>query len=765
MLFPLLPVLLGVLSFSLSAMTLKFPRAFWTLILIGSALLGNGLYLQRWTGLQIEFPSGRTSVIGTVDSFPLKIRSEYDRVRTRISLGHLGIAGRDGQMKSHEGRIRVIVPSGFPVRVGDRVLLEGMFIRTRAARNPGGFDARLALERDGLSAHFLVRDDSDCRLISSGNGNPAVAACSRLRDRLESMVDESIPGPERGVVKALFLGIRTEVDHAVRDGFSRSGTAHILAISGSHVALLSAVLLALLKAFRLPRKAAIAGVMFFLIAYCVLVGSGASVTRATIMICVVLAGFLLRRESEILTSLSWAAILILAVDPLELFNTGFQLSFVSVFMLAAAFDPLVADPDGAGKDRSRWAWLLRRGVLTSATVWLGTLPLVARVFFLCSPVGILANVVLIPCLGILIGNGLAFFILGSVSGTLQTMMGSSLWIMTKSLILFARWCSSIPFGHFRVSPPETAFVLIFYAFLILWLGRGYLRLKPKHFLACLLFIMNVAVWERLFEDRDPRIRITFLDVGHGDSAVVEMPGGQVFLVDAGPGGVWDQGRMTVAPFLWSRGLKRIDGVILTHAHYDHYGGLGSLLRDFPVGTIFSNGDPGSQAYMKTVRQARNETLSLSAGDEIHFPEGAVITVLNPSRGSPRARGSPNDRSLVVRIRFRGFSALFGADIEERAMQRLNRLCADLGSDVLKVAHHGSDEGSAGRRFASLVRPKIAIISESERNRFHLPAEATVRHLRDLGARVYQTGLTGAVEVESDGLRFTVRTMEDLKQNL
>ncbi|OGR82140.1 MAG: DNA internalization-related competence protein ComEC/Rec2 [Elusimicrobia bacterium RIFCSPHIGHO2_01_FULL_64_10] len=681
-----------------------------------------------------SIPYGNVSVQGVVDSFPVPSGGPRPGITVRLKCDEIS------------GNLLVRLPGAVDVAYGDKIAAAGTMERPAGPRNPGGPDEKLVLKRKGALGRLTVKRRDDFRILERGGGSAFLRRIFRVRKSLEEIIDRELPPPERDVAKLILLGGGT-LDPKVRDSFAKSGTAHLLAISGGHVAFIAGIIGAALTVFRLPRRAVFGFTILLLAMYCVMAGSSPSVLRAVIMIGIHLAGLALNREPELSTSLSWAALCILCLNPMELYNPGFQLSFLSVFILGSL--------DGTGGN------VFFRAAASSAFVWLGTMAVAAYHFQIFCPVSIFSNLVLFPYLGVVLACGAAFLALGSVSGPAGGVLGGSLWLSVKALLAMSRWFSSLPFAWFHVSPPASWEIAGSLLLAFGWAFRSGLGRKNIWIFTAALLALNFSAWSAVFRAAPEDLRVTFLDVGHGDAALLEFPGGGTLLVDGGAGGdggSWDRGGNVVGPFLRYRGIHRLDGVLATHPHYDHYGGLETVLEDFNVDRFFHNGDISREFLRAKGWKTETPLARLSAGDRLLSGGGADISVLHPPKGEAFHK-SPNERSIVFRLEFGDFSALFAGDAEKRALRNViqNFPGAEIRADVLKVPHHGSDPGPVLDEFLDRVRPGIAVVSEGK-NPFGLPSASVLFRLRKAGARTVQTGISGAVTLEAgrDGTRF--RTM-------
>jgi competence protein ComEC len=263
-----------------------------------------------------------------------------------------------------------------------------------------------------------------------------------------------------------------------------------------------------------------------------------------------------------------------------------------------------------------------------------------------------------------------------------------------------------------------------------------------------VLVVGLSIWPWL-RPTETMLRVTFLDVGQGDAALIELPEGPRLLVDGGPGGArrFDVGERVLAPFLWNRPLARLDAVALSHWDADHSGGLAAVLTRFPVGEVWESGRPpaGPPETLAALVRSRVPRHVLAAGQRLRFGR-ALITVLGPGPDPPQ---TPNDQSLVLRLDWRGVSLLLAGDLGPRGEAQLLERAGPVRTLALKVAHHGSRFSSTAP-FLERARPRVAVISVGARNPFRHPSAEALGRLEAVGARVYRTDRDGAVILETDG---------------
>jgi competence protein ComEC len=488
------------------------------------------------------------------------------------------------------------------------------------------------------------------------------------------------------------------------------------------------------------------------LAYTMLTGAQVATVRSCIVAFAWLGAVAARRRTTAAQALAVAALAILCASPLELFDPSFQLSFA-----AAAGTSLLAtrwSPGGAGGALvvRIGRWVLRL-VAASAAAILATVPIGAWHFAQLAPAGIVSNIVVVPLaeLGV-VPVGLA----GCVAASLQLPAAGLLlrvagWL-AQAMGAFTVWFARVA-PAWRVPAPNLVEIVTWYVALIAIAASG--RRAWRIALACALVLAASAGWRAWSRAHSETLTATFLDVGQGDACVVELPHGRVLVVDGGGSfdPKFDPGQQVIAPFLWRRGIRRIDLMVLSHPHPDHANGLATLVEQFPVGELWTNGQeteqPGTVALLAA---ARRRSVPIGAPRALALG-GATIRPLwpyddNGALAVDPARGE-NDNSLVVTVGWHGRSLLFAGDLEadgEAAL--LARAGPGLAADVVKAPHHGSKTSSTAE-FVAATHPRVVVISVGERNRWGFPNPGVTARWRGVGARVLRTDRDGGVTVTVD----------------
>lgn len=692
-------------------------------------------------------PSSDNFVQGAIANRPYKSLTSFKQEKTGFLLDVEAFGSGSGWQKSRGVLPVEVFNPGLDFKYGQKVILEGKLTAPRPATNPGQFDYRKFMERKKQFYILKVREDNFYKIIGEAGKNFIKSSAYKTSEKLERLINEYSPPREGSILNAILLGRRQEIDDEINDDFIRTGTVHILSISGLHVGLLAFIFLLLLKIFRVPFKFS-AGIMaLLLIFYSAMVDNKPPVIRSTIMILVFLFGRVLRREQDNLNSLSFSALLILFFNPQDLFDIGFQLSFLT--MGAIIYMPPKLEKMFNVERRS----YVKTAAIVSFSAWLWSAPFLARYFNIVSPVTLIANIIVVPLMFFVLASSVAFVGLGAISGALALIFSEaanvSIAILLKAVSLF----SGLPFSYFRVKSPSWIFIAAFYIFIILFFERARVKLKAKHFLITALIFLNIFIWRAALYNRGDVLEITFLDVGKGDSAFLEFPNGGTMLIDGGEALGSDMGRIVVTRFLASKGINKIDAVMATHPHTDHIGGLVTILNNFKVRYFVDNGDYENNPFYKRcqriLREKRIKKFIVKENESINGFEGIRLFVLNPP---PQEFHDANNNSIVMRVERGDFTVLFCADIEGEAAKKLLLRHKDgLSAEILKVPHHGGSLGETTNEFLEKIRPKVAIVSLRDKT----VDKGLMAALKGAGVRVYRTDTDGAIILKNKKDKYRV----------
>jgi len=541
-----------------------------------------------------------------------------------------------------------------------------------------------------------------------------------------------------------------------------AGIIHVLCVSGLHVGFVLAGVYLIAGALGVPKRLYLLILVPVLIFYAVMTGLGPAVFRASVMAVLVLAAALLGRERDWPTAVALAAGVLLLINPLYIHELGFQLSFAATWGILY-LGPLL----GGFRIRCSLPHWLTISLQVTLAAQLATMPLLIYHFNLISFIAPLANLLLVPLVGVIMLAGFTGCVTGLVFLPFAEIINAGTGALIDLFLALAGMLNSIPGAAAYVNTPPWSAVPLWFAGLVLMAEtvRGQYKLpginRGKTGLAVVgVLLMLVLIWP--WDGTGGRMQVHFVDVGQGDSILVRFPGGKTMLVDTGgrPGEP-DEARVTgdavVVPYLRHLGINRLNALVITHPHEDHAGGVPAVLEKLKVDAMVITDAPGYDEIIALAASFRVPVYRAGTGQALQLDERVDVLVLAPGKGDAVDGLSANDASLVLRLDYRDSSFLLTGDIEEQAQRLLLAGGTDLQSDVFKVPHHGSR--SYEPRFYNEVAPEFAVIQVGENNRFGHPAADAVDTLMSSDARVLRTDRDGAVLITTEGVNIKVQTVK------
>lgn len=707
-------------------------------ILIKALCLGFGFFwaamfahLRLADALPAQWEGRDIQVVGVIASLPqpyersVRFEFEVERVLTegatvplRISLSWWGTAAR-GTMPS-------MLPELHP---GERWQLTVRLKRPYGTANPNGFDYEAwLLERD-IRATGYVRPGSGSRRLDAMVERPQYRI-ERARDALRERIRQALPGePYAGVLAALAIGDQRAIPPEQWQVFTRTGVNHLMSISGLHVTMVSGLALAIAywlwrRSARLmlwlpARKAAVLFGFAAALAYTLLAGFAVPAQRTLYMIAVMALALWSGRMSSASVVLALALLAVVLLDPWAVLAPGFWLSFGAVAVILFVTACRVAPP--------HWfkAWARVQWAVT-----LGLIPLLLAMFQQVSIVSPLANAIAIPVVSLVVVPLTLLGMLLPFDFVLLAAHEIMAWCMA-----LLDWMSNVPAAVWQQhAPPAWTVVVSAVGAAWLLLPRGF----PARWLGTIGFLPLFMVLPPKLDEGV--LRLTVLDVGQG-LAVVAQTRNHALLYDTGPafGPNVDSGNRIIVPYLRAAGVRRLDGMIVSHDNADHSGGALSTLQALPVAALFT-----SLPDMDPLPLEASQTFRCFAGQDWEW-DGVRFEMLHPSRASyDQGRIKDNDRSCVLKITTRAGKVLLPGDIQRKAEgELLSAQRAALPADVLVAPHHGSKTSSTPE-FVREVKPQAVIIPVGYRNRFGHPHPEAVERYRGLGSRIYRTDRDGAL---------------------
>jgi len=638
---------------------------------------------------------------------------------------------------------------------GDRIRFQGKLKAPRNFGTAGEFDIERFYMLKGIAATSFVKSDTDITTLKQEAGFRYQRHFDRKASEIGRFVTARLPGTEGGVLKALLIGDMADIPQQIKDQYSRTGVNHILSISGFHIGIIALALcqiwFAVSRFFPIVllycnfRRFALLLSIPLVLYYMFLSGAAPATARSVIMLCLLIIGLMLERESDPANSLALAAFALLLLNPANLYDISFQFSFLALWGLTV-ITPLLAKPFKS--ITTGWQYNLILFAAASVAAVSVTLLPVAYYFQQASLTGIVSNFFIVPLLGygaVVTGFTAIPFIwlFPSVAGTLLSGAGILITISNRIIDILAK-VPTLPL----FIPTEAEIALLLIGLLLVTIIRNS---SARPALAVTIPLVIVLLHQIPVKENDFSLRIDFLSVGQGESTLITFADNRRMLIDGGGAlheSGWDIGRQLLLPTLKKMGVKRIDYLVLTHAHPDHLQGVKAVAETLPIGEFWESGLNSGEGYreLEEILVLRGIPVKImgSSSPAIQI-SGTNVQCLYPLTRNISA-GDLNETSLVIRLDSGSFSVLFTGDIGFEAEARLLGNRSNLRSTLLKVPHHGS-RYSTGPDFLDAVSPQIAAISAGYNNNFGLPSPDTIEQLSAKGIMIYRTDLDGTITVK------------------
>ena len=688
---------------------------------------------------------------------PMQVMKARKGVRLHVDVVSL----RNGAAwQPASGRATLVILGEPPViEAGDRLHCVGRFSAPERPQNPGAPDRDAHLRADRVRSQLIAEVPECVSVVETGSVWSLSRQLERVRLHCNRVLQQYVESRQAELAAAVLLNFREELGADRMEAFTTTGTVHILVIAGLHIGILAGVMFWLAQRLPIPRGWSVAAVAVVMSFYALMVDVGPPVVRATMLVLITCMAFWLGRRAFGFNSLAAAGLVVLAINPCHLFHIGAQLSFLCVAGLIWIGPRLGLKKEDATLNRlieQNLSWPRRMGrriapalfdfAKIGAVLWFSSLPLVMARFHLFSPVAlVLGPLIWVPMSASLI-SGFGVLALGSICPPLGKLCGL---LCSTSFGLMEKCLDAIHDSgfYFWVPGPNDWWLAVFYGGLAL--AVAFPRFRPPRRWCVALLAAWIAVGFTAAALRHDRHQLdcTFLSVGHGTAVFVEFPSGQTLLYDAGHMGTPAVGSQIISDFLWDRGLRRIDAVVLSHADWDHYNALPGVLQKFSVGAVyvtslmFEKDNGAVKALHEAIDKRGVPVREIWAGDRLRVGDGCMAEVLYPPRNAIFDPKNTNTNSLVLLLEYAGRRILLPGDLESPGMDDMlteePRRC-----DVLMAPHHGSRQSNSPG-LAAWCKPRWVVFSGSAR--WNAPEVDTT--YRAVGGRPLHTQVSGAVRVQ------------------
>lgn len=696
--------------------------------------------------------SSLDKLVGTnIDLSVEIITKEVDRVTS--------IDGMDQIRTTIKAKIKTV--NGVPLKKSEKILIKyyghteyipgqsidisGIVEKPQCRRNPGCFDYALYLKSIGINYTF---DAKHIGIDTTEKMNALDKFCSTVQMKLYGVREQFISDIEvyvgkdmAGMIRAMMFGSKTGIDEECLEEFQKNGTAHVLAVSGLHIGIIYSLLCALWKWKK--GKVFFAAVIVLFMTYMIMASFSPSVVRAVIMVWLHVIATLTNRRYDMASAAFFTAFLMMAVNPMHLFNTGFQMSFLAVLTLSLMM-PIVKK--------------IYSGIfITSIAVQAGLLPYTIYVFNYISVAALFVNVPIIYLTAIIVPMGMCTMVVSFVFKPLFEVLIQSLGGLCTIMIRLNDMTAIDGITVFNLASPPIWIVALYYLTLLVFVSEdGRLLFMRKKYGLIKRLVIGVIITSLAFGyvagNQYKKSDMVFVDVGQGDCMHIRTEREGDYLVDGGGSLNYNVGKKILKPYLLKNGVTSVDGAFITHLHTDHYKGIAELCRDGMIKKIYMyEGYRVKEAEIVKETGLESENITyLHAGQKVALSNNAFVEVLWPQKRSfkeyeklAEVEEDENQFSLILKVTVKNQTMLVTGDVDADCLDTLTKKHGEnMDIDILKVAHHGS-KYSDSEIFIEAAKPEFAVFQVGKNNFGH-PNEGIVEKLRRKGIMIYRNDLNGAV---------------------
>lgn len=707
---------------------------------------------------------------------------KYDYEKIYISLENVNIVGTIVSSKKEKQYINeykietekinniklkkkfILLTKNKEIEYGNKIKLEGTYIKPSESRNYRGFDYSNHLKTENI--YGTIEQNGKIELIKEKNINYLFINLYKVKNKIIKNINNKFPEETRGVVLGILLGDKSSIEEDVRQNFADSSLSHILAVSGTHISYVIICISVLFKKLKLNKNIRKVLTSLVLFMYLYLVDFSASATRAVIMSNIVILQMLFYRKQDTITTIAFSSIIILINNPYAILNIGFLLSYGGTIGIILFVNKISIE---SKEDFfQRFKSYLKDICIVTISAQTIIMPIIIYYFNTISFTFIISNIIASLIIGPIIMIGLVIIAISFFKIPIISLIIRFYNILIVILVKTADIISKIPISKIYLKTPTTLEIIFYYSVVFLIALLIYIKKSNRKFIKktiqidiynlknffinnrnkVLIFISIISLISITSIKIPKELKINFIDVGQGDSCLITTPQNKKVIVDSGGSESYDVGKNVLLPYLLDKRITKIDYIMISHFDTDHCKGFEYVLENLKVkNVIISKQSETSENFkqiMKIIRKKRINLIVVQKGSKIKIDNFTTVDIISPQ--SENIADNMNDNSIVAKLEAYNFSILFTGDASEKIEKELIKEKINLKSDILKVSHHGSKTGTS-EEFLKSVKPKIALIGVGENNKFGHPTEDVIKRLTENKVKIYRTDRNGEISIK------------------
>ena len=707
---------------------------------------------------------------------------KYDYEKIYISLENVNIVGTIVSSKKEKQYINeykietekinniklkkkfILLTKNKEIEYGNKIKLEGTYIKPSKSRNYRGFDYSNYLKTENI--YGTIEQNGKIELIKEKNINYLFINLYKVKNKIIKNINNKFPEETRGVVLGILLGDKSSIEEDVRQNFADSSLSHILAVSGTHISYVVICISVLFKKLKLNKNIRKVLKSLVLFMYLYLVDFSVSATRAVIMSTIVIMQMLFYRKQDTITTIAFSSIIILINNPYSILNIGFLLSYGGTIGIILFVNRISIESKEDFFQRFK-RYLKDICILTISAQTI-IMPIIIYYFNTISFTFIISNIIASLIIGPIIMIGLVIIAISFFKIPIISLIIRFYNILIVILVRTADIISKIPMSKIYLKTPTTLEIIFYYSVVFLIALLIYIKKSNRKFIKktiqidiynlknffinnrnkVLIFISIVSLISITSIKIPKELKINFIDVGQGDSCLITTPQNKKVIVDSGGSESYDVGKNVLLPYLLDKRITKIDYIMISHFDTDHCKGFEYVLENIKVkNVIISKQSETSENFkqiMKIIRKKRINLIIVQKETKIKIDNFTTVDILSPQ--SENIADNMNDNSIVAKFEAYNFSILFTGDASEKIEKELIKEKINLKSDILKVSHHGSKTGTS-EEFLKSVKPKIALIGVGENNKFGHPTKDVIKRLTENKVKIYRTDTDGEIRIK------------------